>query len=397
MEMPAERAHYRIPAACNGRRMLCGSIHCQQCFLLSFAASPHSQLWDSEANGGLTPFHVRRKSPTSAVFRCQVCGHSFRKAIRDIEKKKVACSFCAGNKICGQPACSVCFRNSFASHPRSKQWSEKNTLQPVEVTLASNIPRLFECEVCSHTFESPPNFVTRTTVQASWCPYCAGKRLCEDAQCVFCFQRSFAAHPRSKFWFHDRNGDVKPRDKAMGTDQKFWFRCENNHEWKVCLSSVKAGKWCPGCRNKTERTVGEWLATKFLVEREKGFPWAVTEAGGRCRFDFHLPIEHILIELDGSQHYRPLGFGGDLAAQQQRDAFKAAGAWSNGYTLLRLLQEDVEYERGDWRGRLEKLIRDLPEATYCTVFCSSVTQFRRYSNNCFRTWIARQQQLNGSI
>ena len=382
---------------CGGRQTLCGCGDCHLCLPLSFAASPHSCLWDTELNGELTPFHVMRKSNLRVAFHCSVCNHRFRNCVRDIEEKEIGCSFCAGHKICGQPSCVTCFQHSFAGHPRSQNWSFQNAMQPTDVMLSSNLPILFDCDVCSHTFQMPPNFITRS-VQAAWCPFCAGKRRCGNIDCQPCFDRSFAAHPRSAFWCHERNGGIMPRDKAIGSDEKFWFKCEGQHEWQARLYSIKSGKWCPACRNKTEKTVGDWLSTKFSVVREKSFTWTVSAKGGHCRFDFYLPDHNILIELDGSQHYRPWSRG-DLETLQARDAFKATGAVRNGFTLIRVLQEDVEYERGDWRTRTYNLVNQLSLAppTYCTLYCSSVTQFRRYTNNCFRTWMARQEQTHSSV
>ena len=40
------------------------------------------------------------------------------------------------------------------------------------------------------------------------------------------YERSFASHEKAKFWHPAMNGNVVPREVAMGTHTKYWFICD---------------------------------------------------------------------------------------------------------------------------------------------------------------------------
>ena len=55
-------------------------------------------------------------------------------------------------KLCGIESCIICYKRSFATHPKSSCWSSKNKLQAIEVTKSSNKKFIFTCkyETCLH-------------------------------------------------------------------------------------------------------------------------------------------------------------------------------------------------------------------------------------------------------
>lgn len=61
---------------------------------------------------------------------------------------------------------------------------------------------------CGHEFESILSSITSKNPQ--WCSYCSNppKQLC-DKECNKCFSKSFASHPKSKFWHLDNNVDPR--------------------------------------------------------------------------------------------------------------------------------------------------------------------------------------------
>ena len=142
--------------------------------------------------------------------------------------------------------CESCLALSFASHPKSKFWSEKNKLQPSQIASSSHEKIGFECNVCHHLFFARLYSVAK----GSWCPYCHSLKLCLDKDCKYCFEKSFASHEKSKYWNSDLN-EVTPREVFKGTDKKYSFNCD------VCghtfLSSIdhitgKRGGWCSYCK-----------------------------------------------------------------------------------------------------------------------------------------------------
>ena len=50
------------------------------------------------------------------------------------------CPYCANKDLCDENKdCKQCYHKSFASHEKSKYWSDKNELKPINVFLNSNL------------------------------------------------------------------------------------------------------------------------------------------------------------------------------------------------------------------------------------------------------------------
>jgi very-short-patch-repair endonuclease len=139
------------------------------------------------------------------------------------------------------------FERSFASHPKSKYWSELNELKPQEAFKSTNKKFWFNCDNCCHKFEI---ILSNITNLHRWCPYCSKppNMLCEN-DCIICFEKSFASHPKSTYW--SSKNELNPRQVFKSSNTKFWFNCnECNHEFECALNNINAGKWCSYCANK---------------------------------------------------------------------------------------------------------------------------------------------------
>jgi very-short-patch-repair endonuclease len=73
-----------------------------------------------------------------------------------------------------------------------------------------------------------------------------------------------------------------------------------------------------------------------------------------CKRTNHLPFDFcileykIIIELDGPQHFIQISNWASPEEQQENDKYKEECANQNGYSVIRLLQEDVFYDTYDW-------------------------------------------------
>ena len=79
--------------------------------------------WDWNKNSDINPRKLKAYSHTNAWFICDVCNHSFQSMISRITLGKW-CLYCANQKLCENEDCTICFEKSFASHPKSSQWSK---------------------------------------------------------------------------------------------------------------------------------------------------------------------------------------------------------------------------------------------------------------------------------
>jgi hypothetical protein len=242
-------------SASNFYKNLCDNNDCNHCFEKSLTSHPKAKHWNKEKNGDITPRQIRRNNQKKYWFDCETCNHSFQTRPNAINYGSW-CIYCAHLKLCDNENCTTCFEKSFASTEKSKLWhpTKNETLTPRQVFKKSTIKYWFKCDKCSHDFY---------TVTQRGCSYCSNDTLCYDS-CDICFQRSFASHPKSKFWNHSLNGDVKPRDMFKNSNKKFWFACDDcGLDFHTNLLNVAfSNNWCPAHKNVTEK-----MLLRFLMEK----------------------------------------------------------------------------------------------------------------------------------
>lgn len=108
------------------------------------------------------------------------------------------------------------------------------------------------------------------------------------------------------------------------------------------------GFGCVGCKNKTEGKLLRWLQARYpdVQAQQPQFKRAET-TNGRLKFDFSLPSERWIIELDGNisgGHFDDMP-GNDCPV---RDLEKEEWALEHGWQVIRVLQEDVWRNRSGW-------------------------------------------------
>ena len=154
---------------------------------------------------------------------------------------------CSANQklLCGQASCKICYERSFATHPRASYWSSQNELRAIQVTKSSNKKYKFDCEDCGHELE----MILKNVCSGQWCKYCNSDGICEEEDCLFCHQKSFASHPMTESW--SSKNEILPRQILRRSDKKCWFDCVDcKHSFQSALYSVNNDKHCPFCKNQ---------------------------------------------------------------------------------------------------------------------------------------------------
>lgn len=123
-------------------------------------------------------------------------------------------------KFCNNENCVVCFEKSFACHDKAQYFSNENEneIDPRYIFKSSHKKYKFDCD-CGHTFESSPNNISI----GKWCPYCSNKKLCNNDDCVMCFEKSFASHEKAIYWSNENNSF--PRNNFKSSNKEFKFDC----------------------------------------------------------------------------------------------------------------------------------------------------------------------------
>jgi very-short-patch-repair endonuclease len=318
--------------------------------MATFDSHPKSKFWS--IRNTLKPNQLALNSHKKFWFDCE-CGHPFESSLLNINKGNNWCPYCYNRKLCGN--CDKCYQKSFASHPKSIYWSDKNEIKPNEVFRGTDRKKfIFNCDKCPHTFEMNLKDITS---KGHWCSYCSHQKLCQDKKCEMCLDNSFASVDRSKY-LHDKS--INTRMLFKSTNKKFKFDCDICNKVFTCqLSDITRGVWCSFCVNKTEKILFDNLVEKYdSLKRQYKVDWCKNTK--HLPFDFVIEERKIIIELDGKQHFEQIGNWQSLEKNREIDIYKMKCANENKFSIIRILQKDVYKNKYNW---LDELICNIEKIT----------------------------------
>ena len=320
---------------CSGRTV-CGNKGCKSCFDKSFASHEYSKFWS--LSNTIQPISISRCSSKKFAFDCNICKHTYSAVLNNIYNGST-CSYCTNRKLCDDEDCTVCFEKSFASHTQAKIWNYKNGINPRYVFKGTRKVFLFDCNTCKHVYSAK----LVTICQGAECPYCANRRLCDDKECDMCFNKSMASQPAAKFWL--KKNKLNPRNVFKCSQKKYWFKCGDcDNEFDASPANIySSNTWCPLCKNKTEKKLYNILSKTYSSLIHNFRPeWSINKETERILpFDFAIPEYKVIIELDGAQHFKQVFNWQSPEFNQERDIYKMKLANLNGYSIIRVIQEEV--------------------------------------------------------
>ncbi|WP_131777215.1 zinc-ribbon domain-containing protein [Legionella impletisoli] len=187
--------------------------------------------WHPSKNGKLTPNKVTKGSHQKVWWVCPK-GHQYQTKVvyRTLSNSK--CPYCAGRKVCHDNCLATLYPKI------AKEWDqEKNgSLTPNDVT-KSSFKRIWWCCSKKHSFQST---VAQRT-QGRGCPYCSGRKLCQDN----CLQQVYPDIARE--WHPSKNGKLTPNDVTKASGKEVWWRCPDGHSYFCGVNQRAKGNGCPYC------------------------------------------------------------------------------------------------------------------------------------------------------
>lgn len=128
---------------------------------------------------------------------------------------------------------------------------------------------------------------------------------------------------------------------------KFEVLCKRHGSfWVTPTNHIHRQSGCPDCKSsKPEEKLATLLKGRGIqFVRQQTFDSCRSPKGSKLRWDFYLPIQNLLIEYDGEQHFHPVCLGGvseDLAKSLhtqtvEHDGIKNLWAIQQGIPLLRI-------------------------------------------------------------
>lgn len=311
---------------------------CKICFKKSFASHHKSKYWSNKNK--ISPNLVFKKTLKKYLFNCNNCKHNFYMSLANITHNNNWCSYCSNKKLCENNNCTICFKKSFSSNPKSKYILDINPR-----TIFKNSHKLydFNCNNCKHIFRIS---LLSVNINNSWCSYCANKKLCKDNNCKICFEKSFVSHHKSKYWSNKNN--MNPREVFKNSHKKYLFECDKKHLFKIQLDHItNLNNWC----NKCNETKGENNITNYLVKynikhiSQKKFKKLKYKR--LLRYDFYLIDYNLLIEYDGEQHFnnntRNKHFNKTYKIRRFKDILKNKYCLEHKINLLRISFKEYFY------------------------------------------------------
>ena len=339
-----------------------------------FSEHPKAKYWSNKNQ--IKPNEVALNSHKKFWFDCGECGHEFEIALNNINVLNRWCSYCSNKKLCKNEKCNICFNKSFASVEYSKNWSNKNKEFPEELLKNSHKEYLFNCPDCKHTFKQKLSHITRRNE----CNYCANKIMCEpNNNCNICFNKSFASIDKSAFWSY--KNVKKPNEVFKSCAEKIIFDCNKcGNEFISKLCHITNGSWCPNCINKTEQILFNRLIEIYpTLKTQYKVDWCKDKK--HLPFDFVIEERKIIVEMDGEQHWKQVAKWKTPEHNRARDLYKIKCANENGFSVIRIIQEDVFKNKYNWLSELQSNIEKITnEGRVQNIYMCKNNEYKDFDN-----------------
>ena len=93
-----------------------------------------------------------------------------------------------------------------------------------------------------------------------------------------------------------------------------------------------------------------------------------------------LEEQKIIIELDGRQHFVQVGNWKTPEEQFENDQYKEKCANENGYSVIRIIQEDVWNDTYDWLNELtQNIIKITSEHTIQNIYMGKKNEYKNFN------------------
>jgi very-short-patch-repair endonuclease len=187
-------------------------------------------------NNTLTANDVTPGCNTKVLWKCSKKSEHEWEATINSRTKGTGCPHCNGKTTADGNTLADKFPELVAEwHPT------ENDCTPLDITPGSDRVVWWICPKKKHEYQAK---VGNRTKNQTGCPYCAGKKVCEDNSFAKCYPEI------AKEWSPKNENGPDMYSKCSG--QYVWWKCSDNHEWYVQISNrVKGdGKGCPYCSGR---------------------------------------------------------------------------------------------------------------------------------------------------
>jgi hypothetical protein len=365
------------------------NLKCDEDKSLAFLYPEIAKNWHPTKNNNLLPIDFDTKSRKRIWFRCpkitcqEQCPHDFEAQINNVvnsfcnsNTNGCPCCSCRVGKVCKHLSLAYLFPNIVAElHPTKNNFINTEIILPnSSIELWFLCPHTFECG-CEHAYLAMVKSRTRkTTLKGSptGCPYCTHKKFCIHSTLV-------TTHLEMALEWDLNLNDDTPCQFSYGSRKVVSWVCPNNnsHKYECAIRDrTLGGNGCKSCHGTTEAVLNEFLVLLknqktnklFNIKWDCGFDWCLKPTTkNKLRFDFFIKDLNLLVELDGEQHFEDIKhFKTTREEEVSNDVYKMICAIDNGYSIIRVIKNDVKHNKNDWQNKLIELIKN------CNIITPSV-------------------------
>ena len=232
-----------------------------------------SSEWHPTKNGSSRPEKFTGRSSKKVWWLCPK-RHDYESIISNRTGKiKSGCPHCSGQKVSEDNNLKFLFPKI------ASEWNPtKNAeLKPEEFTSGSGKKVWWLCPK-GHDYDTEISSRTRKDRNPQGCPYCSGRRVCEDNNLKFLFPKIASE------WNPTKNAELKPEEFTSGSGKKVWWLCPKGHDYDSSIShrTQKKPTGCPFCVGKRvnddnnlkvlfPKIASEWHPTKNGSSRPEEF------------------------------------------------------------------------------------------------------------------------------
>jgi hypothetical protein len=209
--------------------------------------------WHPTRNDKLTARDVLPGAARTVWWRCRKGpDHEWRAPIYERARRNPGCPFCAGRRFsvtnslaARAPALAACW------HP-----AKNGRRTPATVRWGDRRPAWWRCpKGPDHEWRRSPRAQRRYG-----CPFCSKHRV-SVTNCLATRYPKIAA-----CWHPTRNGAITPREVIAGATRRYWWRCDQGHEWRAAPGvRIKKQGGCPFCPRRRRRQAMTWKAPRVRV------------------------------------------------------------------------------------------------------------------------------------
>lgn len=236
--------------------------------------------WDTEQNSSLDPEKITSGSNLKVWWKCQ-CGTQWQAVVKKRTAGGSNCPSCKKSKV--KTGESLEEKNPEIA----KEWdySKNINLSPKDFTASSHREVWWKCNQ-GHEWSQP---IHKRTYTNQKCVSCSKNGHLENNSLL-------ARCPElADEWNYDKNDDLTPDQVSFCTNDKVWWICAKNHEWRAIVNSRVRGRGCPYCSGhkatdqnnlalKHPEILEEWNYARNNIDPDSVTPQSHQSVWWICKF-----------------------------------------------------------------------------------------------------------------